>query len=413
MVVIYEAAGMDGETQSLLVRSLLSEGRIRYPTVVKRDGELVGVMIEKEGPTGLITTTTQLAIHPENETRLITLYADDSKDQTKRVLLAACQEHEQPDGVDFGRWHALQRWLELGERRVTIPFAQQIAELIPPVAVRLRRDWKSVLAAIRAHALLHQATRPRDDQGRIIATIEDYAAVRDLLGDAIAHGVEATIKPEIRELVNAVPAPPAEVTQKQLAEKLGIDKGAVSRRVRAALNASYLINNEQRRGKPHKLTTGEPLPDDVQLLPHPDQLAHTTGTAAPSAPPAPFCPRQRDANRDPDRAPADASSSNPKDAPITDRLAYPLVEWTFRAEHGRIISTEQTIHADGHRQRGPDIVYDPTTQTAAQLAPPCSQPLGADWTPPTETEEQRITQQLQIPMVSSPRSSTSHPEQIR
>ena len=35
---------------------------------------------------------------------------------------------------------------------------------MPPVAVRLRRDFGAVLGLIRAHALLHQATRGRDDR---------------------------------------------------------------------------------------------------------------------------------------------------------------------------------------------------------------------------------------------------------
>ena len=35
MLVIYEAAGMAGEMQSYLIRSLLSEGKVRYVTVEK------------------------------------------------------------------------------------------------------------------------------------------------------------------------------------------------------------------------------------------------------------------------------------------------------------------------------------------------------------------------------------------
>jgi hypothetical protein len=34
-LVIYEAPGMSGEFQTYLIRSLLSEGRIRYETVIK------------------------------------------------------------------------------------------------------------------------------------------------------------------------------------------------------------------------------------------------------------------------------------------------------------------------------------------------------------------------------------------
>ncbi len=47
----------------------------------------------------------------------------------------------------------------LGERRVAIPFAQALADLVPPKAVRLRRDFGLLLTLIRAHALLHRASR--------------------------------------------------------------------------------------------------------------------------------------------------------------------------------------------------------------------------------------------------------------
>jgi hypothetical protein len=103
--------------------------------------------------------------------------------------------------------------------------------------------------------------------------------VRELLTDVISEGVEKTVKPEVRELVakvrelvDASPDDDAEVTQRQLVNELGLDKGSVSRRTRAALDGGYLINREERRGRPHRLIPGDPLPDDVELLPDPEEL---------------------------------------------------------------------------------------------------------------------------------------------
>ena len=55
--------------------------------------------------------------------------------------------------------------------------------MIPAVAVRLRRDHQALLSLIRTHAILHQATRTRDDAGRIIATLDDYREVYALVLD--------------------------------------------------------------------------------------------------------------------------------------------------------------------------------------------------------------------------------------
>ena len=62
-------------------------------------------------------------------------------------------------GVDFADWQKLQHWLEDGPCTAEVPYAATLADKIPPIAVRLRRDFGTVLALVRAHALLHRGTR--------------------------------------------------------------------------------------------------------------------------------------------------------------------------------------------------------------------------------------------------------------
>ena len=93
-LVIYEAAGMASDFATYLIRSLLSEGRLRYETVEKTKDGLVPRLIEREGPTGLIVTTTSLRLHPENETRMLSLTVTDTSVQTAAVFRALAQESE-------------------------------------------------------------------------------------------------------------------------------------------------------------------------------------------------------------------------------------------------------------------------------------------------------------------------------
>src|ERR1700719_1550305 len=157
-LVIYEAAGMASEIATYLIRSLLSEGCLRYETVEKTRNGLVPRLIEREGPTGLIVTTTSLRLHPENETRMLSLTITDTHVQTAAVFRALAQETNRAE-IDLTRWQALQTWLATGPNGVVIPFADRVAGLVPPLAVRLRRDFKPVLTLVRAHALLHRASR--------------------------------------------------------------------------------------------------------------------------------------------------------------------------------------------------------------------------------------------------------------
>jgi hypothetical protein len=282
-LILSEAAGIGGDLQEYIIRTLLSEGFLEYEFVEKTPEGLRPRRIRKDGPTGFITTTTRDRLHDENETRYLSLTVTDTRGQTRQVFKALAEEQiEEPNRT---RWHALQEWLEGAEHRVTIPYAGALAEKMGDVAVRLRRDFSVILSLIRAHAILHQATRDRDMEGRIVATLEDYARVRELVAGLIAEGVEATVPPTIRETVDAVKqiiqqSDEEWATNKALSEALNIDKAAASRRVRTAIGRGYLKNLEDRRGHPAKLVLGEDMPEDTEILPTPDSLRGKMGGCA-------------------------------------------------------------------------------------------------------------------------------------
>jgi hypothetical protein len=283
ILVIYEAAGVGGDFATYLLRSLLSEGRVRYETVEKTHDGLVPRLIEREGPTGAITTTTSISLHPENETRMLSLTVRDDTAQTRAVFesLADRANGIGPAPVDLAPWQALQTWLQLaGVRAVTIPFARELATRSEPAAVRLRRDFGAVLGLVKAHAILHQRCR-RVEQGRIVAEVADYRAVHGLVADLLNEGVEATVKAEIRATVEAVRdlhrKGQEPVTLNELAAHLGLDKSAVSRRVGVARRAGWIVNQETRRGQPAQLVPGNGLPAERSVLPDPETLAQGGG----------------------------------------------------------------------------------------------------------------------------------------
>lgn len=278
-LILAEAAG-GGEVQEYAIRTLLSEGRLEYEFVEKTAEGLRARRIVKEGPTGFITTTTRTSLHAENETRYLSLNVVDTREQTREIYRAiADEDSERPD---MARWHALQVWIEGQDNLVTIPYAGELAERIGVVAVRLRRDFSTILSLIRSHAILHQATRTRDPEGRIIAAPGDYAVIRELVSDLIAEGVEATVPKTVRETVEAISrliedSDTEHVTNREVAGELDIDKGAASRRVRTAIDRGYVKNLEDRKGHPARLVTGEGMPEDEEILPTVEELFGTIG----------------------------------------------------------------------------------------------------------------------------------------
>ena len=268
-IVLSEAAGMSGDFATYLIRTLLSEGRIVYEVVEKTSEGMRPRRLEKEGPTGLLVTTTAVKLHPENETRLLSLNVTDTSQQTKAIMRKIAGMVSQP--VDLAEWQALQQWLAMSKHEVVIPYAMKLAELTPAIAVRLRRDFSAVLNLIKGHAIMHQESRQKDGDGCIVATLDDYAVVRELVADIVAEGVEATVPTTMRETVDAVvelsPNHSDGVPLSALATKLKLDKGSASRRANSACQRGYLRNDEDKKGRPARFRKADSLPSETQVLP--------------------------------------------------------------------------------------------------------------------------------------------------
>jgi hypothetical protein len=288
-IVLYEATALREQREKVesnltayIVRSLLSEGRIDYSVTVKdKAGNFTSKTITKEGPTNLIVTTTATSLHNENETRMLSLPTNDTPAQTRAILRSlASGPRRKPD---VGRWWALQDELEKAARSgVVVPFAPYLAEKVDPVAVRLRRDFRSLLRLIETHALLHDTFRDHDPDGRTIAREEDYVIVRDLVGGLIADGVGATVSKITRETVEAVVTNAGDegVTVRNVADILKVDRSAAHRRLVAAHEKGFVYNIEDRRGRPARYVVGEPLPEERAILP---ERAHRTGATCETA----------------------------------------------------------------------------------------------------------------------------------
>ena len=276
-VVFFEAAGIRLGIQDYVMRTLMSEGCIKYDFT---DPNTYKVRrIEKEGPTGFITTTTKTFLNKENETRYLSIQSDDSPEQTKRILKcigigrvnAGVKEL-----VDLKIWQAFQEWLKYQDNRVVIPYADVLAEMVDTNAPRIRRDFTKVLNLIEAHTIMHQRNRERNDDGRIRATFCDYEAVFNLISHIVAAGVESALPCQVRVIVEAVrqmksEKPDHSISYTDVAKRVDMHRSTVNRWVRYASDQGYLINLSENPRKAD-LVLGEPLPEDKQVLPSPDEL---------------------------------------------------------------------------------------------------------------------------------------------
>jgi len=276
-IVLAEAEALQTGFASYIIRSLLSEGKISYSTAAKMpDGTIKDRKIEKMGPTGLILTTTRTNIHPENETRALSVPTDDSAVQTRKILEAIASGDTFIDAPNVSEWRDFQEFVAMGPTEVQIPYVKEIAKRVLPTAVRMRRDFTTLVNLIKAHALLHQANRARGESGTILAVPEDYAKVFELVHDLLAEGTGASVDPVVRQTVETVTklASSEEVGHPitAIALALGLDISSTSRRVKKACQLGYLMNLESSSGRPARVVLGEPLPGNRGVLPTPEEL---------------------------------------------------------------------------------------------------------------------------------------------
>jgi hypothetical protein len=294
MLVIGEAAGLaDGQGRAFL-RQLLSEGHVRYATVQSTDGGMVGEELDHlEGPTGLIMTTTAPGLHPEDESRMISVQIQESAEQIRAALFSQAKRSSGSRyEIDYCPWHALHEYCETIEGPVVVPYAEELAAVLPTSHFRVQRDFPKVLSLIKAHALMHSCTRELDAEGQLAATLDDYAVVHGLVADALAEGIEAGVPANVREVIEAVRTlsptdvqatgyaydTPSSVSQRNIAEHIERDQSVVSRHVRVAIDKGFLVDDNPGQGREAQIRLGGCELPQGYALPSPEELAEVIGS---------------------------------------------------------------------------------------------------------------------------------------
>ena len=196
-------------TFAMLVRTLISEGRIVHQTTVEDPNSPTGRRVERivrEGPIALITTTTG-ELYSENETRMLSWHIHEDHDQTAAVMTGIADRATgavvaSPDLACVARLSALDR--ARSERcRNSICSTdcgcdQATDGALPP------RCWLALYLHQGISALLHQAQRQVDAQGRVVATVADYALAYPIFSKVMAESSGKAVPDNVREVVKLI-----------------------------------------------------------------------------------------------------------------------------------------------------------------------------------------------------------------
>jgi hypothetical protein len=172
---------------------------------------------------------------------------------------------------------------------VVIPYVSAISAALqkrPGAGVRVMRDYSKLRALIKAVTVLHFPHRRRDDRGRLIAELADYAVIYDLTHQMYEQSTTGTSE-TIRQVVEKVVELTAQrglipsltdyeqqrraVTIKDLMAATALTYKQVYSSVHQAVKSRWLINLNEKWSAVLVVPGEEPLPSR-SLLPEPKEV---------------------------------------------------------------------------------------------------------------------------------------------
>jgi len=277
-LVIFEHHGSEDSDYS--IRTLQSEKKlvISMPIKSPETNEWETKDHEIAGPVAYIETTTNVTIHPENETRCFSIYTDDSAEQTRMILNSQKEKYQPKENrceVDIKKWQAAQTLLE--RMPVIIPFCEEIK--FPDKPVRVRRDQLRFLTLIEVSALLHQKQREQrtiNGTEYIVADIEDYAVAFGL-GCSILEQMIKGVSAKAEELIHNVSSlvegkNENEYVLRELVDQTGWNKKTVTKYHKECVAEGLVDFVEGGKGKAYKYRFVRVPNEHDTLLIHPNEL---------------------------------------------------------------------------------------------------------------------------------------------
>jgi putative DNA primase/helicase len=209
-VILAKKPGDSDNEFAVMLRTLLSEARLVYQTVVIRpDGTRETQTFEKNGPIVAILTTAD-EIDLQLKTRVLIQDTDETGGQTAAIVKSILSRRRAP--FDLQPWINFQLLLEMdAPYQVDVPFTEAISEafdqwrpkFLEDASMRMRRDIGSFLTIVKTSAVLHKAQRKVAEDGAVIADIADYRHAYEAFDPGLAS-VHGEVSEKVIAVVEAI-----------------------------------------------------------------------------------------------------------------------------------------------------------------------------------------------------------------
>jgi hypothetical protein len=174
-----------GKDAQLLLRLIQSDGLVKHEFATVRGADRGTRVAERVGMPVVLSTTTQTKVFEDDETRFLSLWADESPQQNLAIVVARAERLKVNDYSDLPMWQMATSLLACKEGDFEKPpsWLRWVAERLPLGKVRVRRDWDRFLSFCSAIALCRagrQLDRPVD------LTFADYCVAYQIFEPVFA-----------------------------------------------------------------------------------------------------------------------------------------------------------------------------------------------------------------------------------
>lgn len=272
--VIYLFEYQGGKDAQYMTREIQSEGSLQHEhTVVSGGGRSTQIAMRIGEPVFLSTTTAD-RVYADDETRFLSLRADESEDLTRKVLRAKFQPTQpkvgQP-GIEI--WQEAIRLLASDPRAFHYPdWFGFVADKIPAGEPRSRRDAERFISLLKAVAHCKSFSDGRHDRkGAIEIELADYCIAYELLSEGFnftysgAHPHALKVAETVRKLHADMKRP---VTVKEVADHNAWEQALAYKWVNAAIQNKLVVREAgTQQNNLKRLIPG--VDTEKHFLPHP------------------------------------------------------------------------------------------------------------------------------------------------
>jgi len=236
-----------GRDAQQLLRLLQSGEPIKHEATTVRGSHRGTTTVQRTGTPVVLTTTTDEEVFEDDETRFLSIWADESPDQTRAILVSKASAPSKYDRDDLAVWQKAMALLKPRHGDFMRPprWLQFVAKHIPCDTVRVRRDWGRFLVFCEAAALCRHSRLGPDESLNI--SFSDYCVAYKIFEPVFASTVRG-LHSRVLELGSCVAKlnlrHSRAVSAEEVAAELGWKRTLVYKYVKPALR-HRLIHYEQ------------------------------------------------------------------------------------------------------------------------------------------------------------------------